>query len=200
MVDGLLDEFGIETVSIVGHDLGGGIGLRYAAHRPDRVDRLVLSNAVAYDSWPIDPIFDLGRPSMPRRTSVGELRTTLDEMLRETLVDPDRCEEFIEGVKTQWDSKEGVVSLSRNAIATNTNHTTEIDPAGIEAETLVLWGGDDEFQSIEYGERLDDDIENTELVGVDHANHWVTEDRPEEYRDRLAAFLLDGHDPSEERM
>lgn len=32
MVDGLLDTLGLETVSFVGHDLGGGVGLRYASH------------------------------------------------------------------------------------------------------------------------------------------------------------------------
>lgn len=198
MIDGLLGELGIDSAAFVGHDLGGGVGLRLAVHQPDVIDRLVLSNAVAYDSWPVEPVLDLGLPETAQR-SVGELQELLDGMLRNTLADPDHSEEFIDGIKAQWDSTEGVTSLCRNAIATNTNHTTEIDPAEIESETLCLWGEDDDFQSIEYARRLVDDIDEAELVGIESASHWVPEDRPEEYRNRLQAFLLDGYDVSEER-
>ena len=46
MIDGLLEELNLESVSFVGHDLGGGVGLRHAAHQPDSISKLVLSNAV----------------------------------------------------------------------------------------------------------------------------------------------------------
>lgn len=189
MIDALLDDLGLETVDFVGHDLGGGVGLRLAARSPERVDRLVLSNAVAYDSWPIEPIVDLGLPSTARETSVDDLQGMLDELIGETVAgEPD--EEFLEGTKAPWDSEEGVVSLVRDAAATNTNHTTEIDPGGIDAETLLLWGADDEFQEIEWAERLESEMPNARLVGLDGANHWVMEDRPEAYREELAEFLL----------
>lgn len=189
MIDALLDDLGFETVDFVGHDLGGGVGLRLAARSPERVDRLVLSNAVAYDSWPIEPIVDLGLPSTARETSVDDLQGMLDELIGETVAgEPD--EEFLEGTKAPWDSEEGVVSLVRDAAATNTNHTTEIDPGGIDAETLLLWGADDEFQEIEWAERLESEMPNARLVGLDGANHWVMEDRPEAYREELAEFLL----------
>ncbi|WP_336342682.1 alpha/beta fold hydrolase [Halalkalicoccus ordinarius] len=192
MIDGLLEGLGIDSCAFVGHDLGGGVGLRLAAHRPELVDRLVLSNAVAYDSWPIETIVDLGLPETAEETSVDELQELLEGLMENTLVDPERSEWFVEGMKTQWGSEEALVSLVRNAAATNTNHTTEIDPAGIEASTLLLWGADDEFQPIEYAERLRDDISEAELVGLEDARHWVPVDRPEEYAERLSAFLLDG--------
>lgn len=59
---------------------------------------------------------------------------------------------------TPWNSEAGVTSLVRNAISPNTNHTTVIDPSRIEARTLLLWGADDQFQSIEWAERLRADI------------------------------------------
>jgi haloalkane dehalogenase len=187
-VEGLLSELGIDSCAFVGHDLGGGVGLRLASHRPELVDRLVLSNAVAYDSWPIETIVELGLPETAEETSVGELQELLDGLMANTLVDPER----VEGIKTQWDSEEALVSLVRNAAATNTSHTTEIDPSGIEAPTLLLWGVDDEFQPMEYAERLNDDVPDSELVGIEDAKHWVPVDRPEEYAERLSTFLLDG--------
>ncbi|MDJ1431466.1 alpha/beta hydrolase [Halostagnicola sp. A-GB9-2] len=184
MIDGLLDELNLESVSCVGHDLGGGVGLRYAVHEPGSVSKLVLSNAVCYDSWPIERIVDLGLPATIEDMSVDELQKLLREIYQQTLYGEDPSDEFIDGMIAQWDSEEARVSLSRNAIGTNTSHTTEIDPTEITAETLLLWGSEDAFQPIEYAERLKDDISNADLVGLDEANHWVPEDRPETYLER----------------
>jgi len=191
MVRELVADLGLGTVSLVGHDLGGGVFLRYAAHDPDAVDELVLSNSVAYDSWPIQTITDLGLPETVAETSVDELQQLLEGLFADTLTRDDPREEFVEGMTAPWRSEAGLVSLVRNAAATNTNHTTEIEPSDVTAETLLLWGADDEFQSIEYAERLRDDVENATLTGLDEATHWVMEDRPDAYREELRAFLLE---------
>ena len=189
MIAELLSALDVETPSLVGHDLGGGVFLRYAAHHPDAVDELVLSNSIAYDSWPIQLITDLGLPETARETGVEELQAMLDDLFRDTLFGSAHSDAFLDGMTTPWNSEAGVTSLVRNAISTNTNHTTEIDPETIEARTLLLWGADDQFQSIEWAERLQADIETAELIGLDDANHWVMEDRPDAYRDELADFL-----------
>jgi haloalkane dehalogenase len=189
MITELLSTLDVENPSLVGHDLGGGVFLRYAAHHPDAVDELVLSNSIAYDSWPIQLITDLGLPETARETGVEELQAMLDDLFRDTLHGSEHSDAFLDGMTTPWNSEAGVTSLVRNAISTNTNHTTEIDPATIEARTLLLWGADDQFQSIEWAERLQADIETAELIGLDDANHWVMEDRPDAYRDELADFL-----------
>jgi len=190
MLAELVSELDLGPVSLVGHDLGGGVALRYAAHNPEQVDQLVLSNAVAYDSWPVDTISELGLPETAERQSVEDIQQLLTKMFRNTLVD-DASETFIEGMTTPWASEEGVTSLVRAAIATNTNHTTEIDPGEITADTLLLWGADDEFQPIEYAERLENDIDDATLTGLDDATHWVMEDRPKQYRAELADFLAE---------
>lgn len=190
MIADLLSRLGIETVSFVGHDLGGGVFLRYATHNPNAVEQLVLSNSIAYDSWPIQLITDLGLPETARETSVEELQEMLDDLFRETLYEDTPNEAFLTGMKSPWESEEGVTSVVRNAAATNTNHTTEIDPEAVTAETLLLWGTEDEFQPIDWAERLQEDITDVELIGLDDASHWVMEDRPHAYREELSAFLL----------
>ncbi|MHC3438680.1 alpha/beta fold hydrolase [Natrialbaceae archaeon A-gly3] len=190
MIRGLLEELGIDSFSFVGHDLGGGVALRYAVHEPDAVENLVLSNSVAYDSWPIGTITDLGLPETAREKSVDEVQGMLDGLFRSTLAGDEADEEFLEGMKAPWDSEEGVTSLVRNAVATNTNHTTELDPSEVTADTLLLWGGDDEFQAIEWAKRLESDIESASLVELEDANHWVLEDRTDAFRDELTSFLF----------
>jgi len=189
-IEGLFEALGIEDVTLVGHDLGGGVFLRYAAHNPDAVRQLVLSNSVAYDSWPIQTITDLGLPDAARENGPADIQGMLDGLFRQTLYGEDHSEGFIEGMKTPWDSEAGVTSIVRNASATNTSHTTEVDPSDVTAETLMLWGGEDEFQPIEWAQRLAEDIPDAELVGLDRANHWVMEDRPDAYREELTEFLV----------
>ncbi|MCU4718108.1 alpha/beta fold hydrolase [Halapricum hydrolyticum] len=185
----LVDQLGFDTIDFVGHDLGGGVGLRYAARTPEAIDRLVLSNSVAYDSWPIQTITDLGLPETARETSVEELQEMLDGLFRQTLFGDDHDEAFLDGMKTPWSSEASVTSVVRNASATNTSHTTEVDPSDVTAETLLLWGTEDEFQPIEWAERLEGDIATCELIGLE-ANHWVPEDRTVEFTDHLTGFLL----------
>ena len=187
-IRGLVDELELGTIDFVGHDLGGGVGLRYAARTPDAIDRLVLSNSVAYDSWPIQTITDLGLPETARETSVEELQAMLDGLFRDTLLGDDHDEAFLAGMKTPWASEAGVTSVVRNASATNTSHTTEVDPSDVTADTLLLWGTEDEFQPVRWAERLENDIDSCELVGLE-ANHWVPEDRTEPFTDHLLEFL-----------
>lgn len=189
MLTSLLKELDVSTVSIVGHDIGGGVGLRFAAHEPERVDKLVLSNATAYGSWPVGYVHELGLPSVIEDTTPEELRRRLAQAYRTTLRASEPSETFIEGMLAQCQTERGALSMGRNAIATNTNHTTEIEYGTITAETLLLWGADDDEQPISDAKRLQEDLQTAEVVGLSDANHWVTEDRPSAYRRELRAFI-----------
>jgi haloalkane dehalogenase len=84
-----------------------------------------------------------------------------------------------------------MTSIVHNVSATNTSHTTEIDSTTVDAETLLLWDTNDVFQPICWADRLETDIDRATLTSLEEANHWVMIDRPDAYRDELAAFLLD---------
>jgi haloalkane dehalogenase len=186
-VGDLLKDLGLDSVSFVAHDIGGGVALRHAAHEPESVEQLVLSNATCYDSWPVEIITDLGLPDTtdtPHEEFLDGMRSNFSEGTY-----TEASETFVEGMIAPWDSEEGQTSACRCAVATNTNHTTEIAYEDIDADLLCLWGADDPLQSIEYGERLANDI-GGEVVPLDEAYHWVTEDRPEAYREELRTFLL----------
>jgi pimeloyl-ACP methyl ester carboxylesterase len=190
MVRGLVEDLGLGTIDFVGHDLGGGVGLRYAVHHPDEVGKLVLSNSIAYDSWPIQLITDIGLPGTARETSPEEMQGMLKDLIHDVLYADEPDPDFLNGIMAPWNSQEGVTSVVRNAVSTNTNHTTEIDPKEVRADTLLLWGTEDTFQPVKWAERLQEDVPSCELVGLDEAKHWVLEDRHEAFRDHCAEFLL----------
>lgn len=188
----LLDVLGIEQATFVGHDTGGGVALILAIEHPDRVARLVLTNAVAYDSWPIEDMITLGDPQWRHRPT-EEVVAFVTGGLPDGIAHAERLTPaFVEGIVAPWSDVEGALSLIRNASALNTNHTMElVDRHGsITAPTLVLWGTHDPWQPLSDGRRLTREISDAHLVEVD-ASHWIPHDAPEEFATAVLAFLAE---------
>ena len=186
----LLDALGVQRATFVGHDTGGGVALILGIEHPERVERLVLSNAVAYDSWPIGDMIALSDPSW-RDKSAREVVQFVAQGLPDGIHNSDRLTPaFREGIVAPYSDEEGKISLIRNASALNTNHTTAlIDRHGeIRAPTLVLWGRHDPWQTIADGERLATEIPGAELVPVE-ASHWIPWDAPAEFAAEILRFL-----------
>jgi pimeloyl-ACP methyl ester carboxylesterase len=191
MVVRLLEYLSIEAATLVGHDTGGGVALTLAIEQPESVHRLVLSNAVAYDSWPIDDMHALGNPGWKHK-STGELIDLLREGFGEGLSREGRLtEEFQHGITAPYADEVGKLSLIRNASALNTNHTMALvdRQRDVRAPTLLLWGVDDPWQPIADGERLASEISDSQLIRVEHASHWLQQDAPEEFSREVMRFL-----------
>ena len=191
MILRFLDELGIGQATIVGHDTGGGVALIMAIEHPDRIRRLVLSNIVAYDSWPIADMIDLGNPDW-RAKPASEVAAFVASGLPDGLHNRDRLTpEFERNIVAPYSDEEGKISLIRNASALNTNHTTMlIDRHGeIAAPTLVLWGIHDPWQKIADGERLAHEIPNARLVRLENASHWLQQDAPDDFAREIVAFI-----------
>lgn len=62
MVQGFLDEMGIDRIALVGHGLGALAGLILAAREPVRVDR-ILGVAMPLDPQTVDPILQSAAPA-----------------------------------------------------------------------------------------------------------------------------------------
>ena len=96
MIMRLMDHLGIERAHLVGHDTGGGVALIMAIHHPERVARLVLTNVVAYDSWPIDDMIALGNPNW-RCKSPKEVADFLASGLPDGIFNKDRLTPAVRG-------------------------------------------------------------------------------------------------------
>jgi pimeloyl-ACP methyl ester carboxylesterase len=187
-----LDNLGLEKATFVGHDTGGGVALITAIEHPDRVERLVLSNVVAYDSWPIDDMIALGNPQW-RSKDAAEVADFVASGLPDGIHRKERLTaEFRDGIVAPYSDEEGKISLIRNASALNTNHTTALIDRHreIAAPTLCLWGVHDPWQTIRDGERLAQEIPGARLERVE-ASHWIPWDAPDEFSSAIAEFLRD---------
>ncbi|MFC7378192.1 alpha/beta fold hydrolase [Brevundimonas sp. GCM10030266] len=72
----LLDSLDIERPIIMGHSMGGMLGIRYALQNPDAVSRLVLVNPIGLEDWQAE-----GVPYARLDAAFeGERRTTFDSI------------------------------------------------------------------------------------------------------------------------
>ena len=191
MILRFLDALNLNKVTLVGHDTGGGVGLILAIEQSERIERLVLSNIVAYDSWPIDDMLMLGHPHWQHKP-IEEVVQYLVAGLHEGLSRPERLsDEFREGIVAPYANEAGKISLIRNAAALNTNQTMALVDrhSNICCPTLLLWGVDDPWQTITDGDRLSQEIPNSRLVRVEKASHWIPQDAPQEFAQGINSFL-----------
>lgn len=191
MILRFMEHLGIERAHFVGHDTGGGVALIMAIHHPERVARLVLTNVVAYDSWPIDDMVALGNPSWRRKTP-EEVAEFLASGLPDGLFNKERLTPaFRAGIVAPYSDEEGKISIIRNASSLNTNHTTMLVArhSEIKSPTLCLWGVHDPWQTINDGEKLSREIRDARLVRVENASHWIPHDAPGRFAEEISKFL-----------
>jgi haloalkane dehalogenase len=185
-----LDALGIERATIVGHDTGGGVALILAIEYPQRITRLILTNVVAYDSWPIGDMIALSDPTWTSKRA-SEIAEFVNSGLPDGIYNKRRLtDDFRAGIVAPYSDDEGKVSLIRNASALNTNHTMMLVDRHreIRAPTLVLWGVHDPWQTIADGERLATEIPQAALHRVE-ASHWLPHDAPSEFAQAIVDFL-----------
>src|SRR6185503_10573087 len=78
MLREFLDALHIDQVDLVGNDSGGGIAQIFAAHNPQRVRSLTLTNCDAHDNWPPEAF----KPFL-EMAAAGGLPGTLDALVKD---------------------------------------------------------------------------------------------------------------------
>jgi len=182
----------VERVSLVVHDWGA-VGLAFAQRHPERIERLVIINAV-----PFLPGYRWHRTARVWRTPVlGELamgstnRRTLRLISRESNATPGPMPQtWQDSVLDHFDqgTQRAILRLYRSSPA------SVLAGAGtrlgeLQMPTLVVWGMQDPYIGGRFGQAYADALGNAaELVELADAGHWPWLDRPEVI-DRVAEFL-----------
>ena len=185
-----LDELGIERAVLVGHDLGGGVCQIAAVNRPERCAGLVLTNSIAYDSWPIPMVRALQRV----RGGTARLAPRLFKPLLAGFLHPghDDRARARESLTAHWPGyahPRGPAAFARQVRSLRTEDTVEVAHRlpQLDVPAAVVWGAADRFQKVEYGRRLAADL-RAQMTEIPGGKHFVPED-PGEVADSVNAVV-----------
>jgi haloalkane dehalogenase len=181
---------GLERVSLVVHDWGGLIGMRWACEHPDSVAGLVISNTGFFPDgrWH-------GMGALLRTPGRGE--EALEAMTRESFgellkasgrgFDDERIDDYWRSFETE-EGKRGQLELYRSG---NFEKLNAYDGrlAALGVPTLILWGERDEFAPVAGAHRFNREIPGSKMVLIEDAGHFAFEDDPGRCAREIVAFL-----------
>ncbi len=184
------DAVGLDSFDLIGHDIGGGVAQVFATRFPKRVNRLVLVDTVAYDSWPVPDIDRLKDPSWDERLRSRDLRSGFRRALETGLAHKEITDELLEGYVGPFIGKTGREAYLRAARALDNKDLMDISSQIEELThpTLLLWGDQDPFQDISYGERLVKSMSDARLEKCENAGHFLPEERPDWVAEKISKF------------
>jgi haloalkane dehalogenase len=181
---------GLDRVVLVVHDTGGLIGLRWACDHPDAVDGLVITNTGFF------PDAEWAEIAKAMRTPIqGE--ALVDSLSREgfaTLLAEASTEFDDRALDEYWKAfssaagRRGMLELYRSF------DLDELRPyqgrlAALGVPTLILWGRQDEYISLDYAARFAREIPGSKLVLLEGVRHFLFDDEPERCTQEVVGFL-----------
>ena len=201
----LLDSVGVERAHVLGHDHGGAVAQVLAANHPDRIDRLILTNAEAYDNWPSAEERPFVR--ITQLPLVGDLVLWLWSrrvVLRATLVSA-RAVQDSRALSFEFVDLLARANLSdrRRRAKTKRFLAQQFDPRNnrvtldvldglrrFDHPTLLIWAENDAHFGPQWGERLRREIPGAKrLELLPGTGHLLMEERPEEFAALVRDFL-----------
>ena len=182
-VEAFADARGLERMSMVVHDWGA-VGLLFAMRAPERIERLVIINAV-----PLLPGYRWHRIArIWRRRGLGELlmggtSATTFGLLARDLKPRARviAQRFDQG------TQRAVLRLYRSAPEDALARAGE-QLGRITCPTLVLWGARDPYLPPRFAQAFADRLPGAEARVIEDAGHWPWLQRPELVQD-VSSFL-----------
>ena len=193
MLSRFMDRLGIGRATVVGSSYGGAVALTLALDYAERVEKLVLVDAVINDEATNHPILKLAK--IP---GVGELLTPflIDSKVfmkirmqgtlapaNHHLITKDRIESIIRPLHAK-DGHNAVLQSGRNWDA----NRIERDAHLINQPTLIIWGEEDTVIPIHNGETLYNSILNSRLVVLKNCGHVPQEEKPELFVEVVTDF------------
>ncbi len=187
-VDAVLDELQIKKCVMIGNSFGGFLSWDQAQRHPERVRGLIISDSVGYQQplpiyitlFTIKPIAWLTRHAVPAfllRMAVRDVYGDKSKLKKEVL------ERYLE-LFMHKPNRSAVGHMV--GVFTDGELGSERLPE-IQCKTLIVWGGDDRWVSIEMAGRFNRDIPYSELKVYREVGHIPMEEAP----DRFAADCIE---------
>jgi pimeloyl-ACP methyl ester carboxylesterase len=193
-LDRALTALRLSRATLVGIDLGGAVAMHLAFNRPERVERLVLINAIAFDDVPGDDVKSMqrntGRFALKISRGVLGAAPLMRELLERSVADKSNMPEgLIARYLAPYVGQDGLNHLLTLARAVDGDDMAEVDLGQLDKPSLIIWGDQDPFVSPKLGDRLADTIPGSRLVRLPGTGRLVPEEAPETLANMILEFV-----------
>ena len=183
-----LTDFGLRTVSLIGHSMGGIVAMRFAFEYSHRVEKLVVVD-IAPKSYPaMHQNILSGLKSIPIEKINS--RNEANEYLKE-YVPSGKTRQFL--LKNLYRKENGLYAWRINLDAIYT-HASDIG-RGIplnhiyENPTLFIRGENSDYILPDDQAKIIRIFPKAKIIDIEGASHWVHAEKPDEFIKALLSFL-----------
>jgi pimeloyl-ACP methyl ester carboxylesterase len=193
LVIGLMDALGLERATIVGSSYGGAVASLCALDYAERVERLVLVDAVINDDVKQQPMLrlaaaplvgDIFSPVLLSTYSLTRwrMRKVYDKSAK-WLLEDERMRAHHRPLRSSSAHRAVIRTLRRWDAA-----RIEREAHRIQQPTLLIWGEDDADIPLEHGQRMFRKIPHARLIVFRRCGHLPQEEYPQEFTKLLTEF------------
>ena len=190
-VVGLMDTLGLSKAHLIGNSFGGAIALRVAVQHPERVDKMVLMGSMGVPFqitegleavWGYTPLFENMRKVLDYFAYSRELvNDELAEVRYQGSIQPGFQESFAamfpadeSGSRQRWVDAKVIPDDQLRAL----RH-----------RVLVVHGREDQVIPLETSIKLEQVLDNADLVVFSHCGHWSMIERNADFNRIVRDFL-----------
>lgn len=185
----LLDALNIQSVHIVGHDLGGGVAQILAVNHPKRVSSFIVLDGVAFNNWPLAKVIALRYPTAREFESPSFF---IERMLREGLFHQEiLAPELLQPFLSPFNHKKGLLELQEASFALDHHQTEDLVPEleKLQIPATFLYGQYDRLLPAYWGFRLKETVPNSTFKVLPECGHFSMLDNPLLVAEEIAAHL-----------
>lgn len=190
---GLLGALGIEKTNLSGESLGGWVAAWTAAHRSERVERLILNTPgnIANKPEVMEKVKNSSLQAV-REPTTANVRARVEWLFYDTSLVTDE----LVSLRRRIYSQPGFERAMENIVAVQDPEVREAYKWGpgwcglIVAPTLLLWTDHDPTGGLDEADLLLEWIPGSRLHVIEGAGHWPQWERPDEFADVHVDFFL----------
>jgi esterase len=188
----LLDHLDIQKTDVLGHSMGGKIGMQIALDFPDRVNRLIIADIspVSYPAHHLTIIEGLQSIDLSKIIK----RSDADLQLAQ-YVDNKGIRQFLLRNLAMTKATNGVLSFSFKCSLTNISKSYSQIMEGylgdkkFSGDTLFIKGGDSDYIQPQHKKRITTLLPNSKVKIIQGAGHWLHAEKTVAFNKIVSDFL-----------
>lgn len=184
-----IDQERLAQVHILGHSMGGKVGMLFASLYPDHVDSLiVLDIGIDRVAGKHDPILNVLRMLNPQEfTTRDDIKTELDKMLTSVPLQQFLLKNILRKIDGGLDWKFNHSALLENYPALTMGLSLDESFLG---SALFLRGENSNYLTEELSPQILQYFPLAQLISIPEAGHWIHAEQPDRVYVAVNAFLL----------